>query len=167
MTGRDPATYRGSVTVGSVAMDFRLLGPLEAADGEVPVRLGGAKQRALLAVLLLNAGRTVARDRLIDDIWGDEVPESAAKMVQIHVSQLRKVLPPDTLRTTSSGYLLDVAADAIDLGRFERLVAAGRAALARRAAGDAAEQLHRALALWRGPALAEFSEPFAASERGR
>src|SRR5919204_2447102 len=92
------------VRVGSVVMEFRLLGPLEAEEGRGPVRLGGGKQRALLAVLLLTANHTVSRDRLIDDIWGDEVPDSAAKMVQIHVSQLRKVLPCDMLRTRPSGY---------------------------------------------------------------
>jgi DNA-binding SARP family transcriptional activator/class 3 adenylate cyclase/pimeloyl-ACP methyl ester carboxylesterase len=148
-------------------MDFRLLGPLEVHDGEVPIGLGGAKQRALLALLLLNANRTVASDRLVDDLWGERVPESARKMVQIHVHQLRKLLPPQVLRTHASGYSIEVGPDELDMARFERLATEGRRALA---AGDpdrASERLRSALALWRGPALAEFDEPFAAAEGGR
>jgi DNA-binding SARP family transcriptional activator/pimeloyl-ACP methyl ester carboxylesterase len=148
-------------------MEFRLLGPLEADVEGAPLRLGGVKQRALLAVLLLNANRTVSRDRLIDDIWGEEVPDSAAKMVQIHVSQLRKVLPGGMLQTKPSGYSLELSPDAVDLHRFERFAAAGRTALAQGATETGSAELHRALALWRGPALAEFSEPFARAECGR
>jgi DNA-binding SARP family transcriptional activator/pimeloyl-ACP methyl ester carboxylesterase len=148
-------------------MEFRLLGPLDARDGDVAVRLGGVKQRALLAVLLLNANRTVARDRLIDDIWGDGAPDSAAKMVQIHVSQLRKLLPGDMLRTQPSGYSLELSPEAVDLHRFEQLAVAGRGALAAGDCESAADRLREALGLWRGPALAEFSEPFAHSESRR
>ena len=128
------------------------------------MRLGGGKQRALLAVLLLNANHTVSRDRLIDDIWGDEVPDSAAKMVQIHVSQLRKVLPCDMLRTRPSGYSLELEPDALDVHRFERLAAGGRSALADGDLAEASSRLREALALWRGPALAGLSEPFARAE---
>src|SRR5829696_5486766 len=70
-------------------MEFRILGPLEVIDGTAPVALGGRKQRALVARLLLDANRTVAVDRLVDDLWGDDVPDTAAKMVQIAVSRLR------------------------------------------------------------------------------
>ena len=107
-------------------MEFKLLGPLEASDGPTPVDLAGRKQRALLARLLLDANRTVATDRLVDDLWGEEVPESAQKMVQIYVSQLRKVLPKDMLRTRPPGYALEIDPAAIDLVRFERLRREGR-----------------------------------------
>lgn len=148
-------------------MDFRLLGPLEVLDGNAPVRLAAGKQRALLALLLLNANRTLARDRIVDDLWGDDLPESAQKMVQIHVSQLRKALPVPRLQTRAPGYVLEVADEELDLARFERSVAAGRDALSRGDARSAADLLREGLALWRGPALAEFAEPFAHHEGAR
>jgi DNA-binding SARP family transcriptional activator/pimeloyl-ACP methyl ester carboxylesterase len=148
-------------------VEFRLLGPLELIDGAAPLPLASGKQRALLAVLLLSANRTVARDRIVDDLWGDDVPESAPKMVQIHVSQLRKALPEPRLHTRAPGYALEVGEDELDLARFERLVADGRQALSKGKATEAAESLRDALGLWRGPALAEFSEPFARSESAR
>src|SRR4051794_41966160 len=107
-------------------MEFKVLGPLEADDGAAALELGPPRQRALLARLLLDAGRAVPLDRLLDDLWGDDPPESAVKMIQIYVSQLRKVLPGDTLRTQGRGYLLDPGDAGIDLDRFERLRAAGR-----------------------------------------
>jgi DNA-binding SARP family transcriptional activator/flavin reductase (DIM6/NTAB) family NADH-FMN oxidoreductase RutF len=152
---------------GVAPIEYRLLGPLEARDEDGPVQLGGAKPRALLALLLLDAGRTVSSARLIDELWGEDAPPSARKMVQINVSHLRKVLPPGVLRTDAAGYRLQIDSDTLDLGRFERLAGEGRAALA---AGDhavAAARLAQALALWRGPALAEFGEPFAAREAMR
>jgi DNA-binding SARP family transcriptional activator/pimeloyl-ACP methyl ester carboxylesterase len=148
-------------------MQFALLGPLEANDGAGQVRFGGRKQRALLARLLLDANRTVATDRLVDDIWGDEAPESAQKMVQIYVSQLRKVLPHGMLLTRPPGYALAVDLDSIDAVRFDRLRREGEAA---HAAGNpelAAELFRDALALWRGEPLGELSEPFARAEAGR
>src|SRR3954453_21804889 len=148
-------------------MEFRVLGPLEAIDAGEPLRLGPRKQRALLARLLLDAGRTVAVERLLDDLWEDRLPDSAPKMVQIYVSGLRKELPAGTLVTRPPGDVLQVEPDALALARFERLALEGRGALA---AGDprrALTALDEALALWRGPALAEFSESFAAMERGR
>src|SRR6266545_1948488 len=148
-------------------MDFRLLGPLEVLDGNAPVRVAAGKQRALLALLLLNANRTVARDRIVDDLWGEDVPESAKKMVQIHVSQLRKALPEPRLLTRAPGYLLEVTGEELDVTRFELSVAAGRDALSRGDARTAADLLRQGLALWRGPALAEFSEPFARHEGAR
>jgi len=147
-------------------MDYRLLGPLEASDGGTPVVFGGRKQRALLARLLLDANRTVAVDRLIDDLWGADVPDTAAKMVQIYVSQLRKALPAAApLRTRAPGYVIEVERDGLDLERFHRLREEGRAALDTGDAATASDRLSDALALWRGPALAEFSEPFARTER--
>ena len=143
------------------------MGPLEVVDGATSLPIAARKQRALLAVLLLNANRTVSRERIVDDLWGDTVPDSARKMVQIYVSQLRKTLPEPRLHTRSPGYALELAGDELDLDRFERLVADGRAALSGGRAGDASALIRRALALWRGPALAEFSEPFARPEAAR
>lgn len=149
-------------------MEIRLLGPLDAlGDDGTPLPLGGPRQRALLAALALAPGRTVATTRLIDDLWGEEVPASAAKMVQIHVSRLRKALPPGIIATRGPGYALEVPPEATDLGRAEALVARGRSALAAGEHAAAADALNAALALWRGPALAEFAEPFAAGEARR
>ena len=146
-------------------MRFRILGPLEAGDPPLP--LGGGKQRALLAVLLLSARRTVSRSRLIEDLWGDDVPDTAAKMVQIYVSHLRKALPPGLLVTRPPGYALEVAPERIDLHRAQGLLDEGRRARQRGEAAAAATTLGVALDLWRGPALAEFEEPFARVEAAR
>jgi DNA-binding SARP family transcriptional activator len=138
--------------------DFRVLGPLEAvADGE-PVRLPAGKPRALLARLLLDAPRVVAGETLIDALWGTAPPTSARKVLQGYVSRLRKALGHDRIETRSPGYLLRAEPAEIDLSRFEQLAEAGRAEAdpARRA-----RLLGDALALWRGPGLVEFSEPFA------
>jgi DNA-binding SARP family transcriptional activator/pimeloyl-ACP methyl ester carboxylesterase len=148
-------------------MDFRLLGPLAVFDGPAPLPIAAGKQRALLAVLLLHANRTVGREQLVDALWGEEVPESAQKMVQIHVSQLRKALPEARLLTRAPGYLLEAGDDEIDLARFERSVAGARRALSNGQAEQARALLGDALALWRGRALAEFSEPFARHEGAR
>jgi DNA-binding SARP family transcriptional activator/pimeloyl-ACP methyl ester carboxylesterase len=148
-------------------MDFRLLGPLEVLGDHAPVRIAAGKQRALLAILLLNANRTVSREHLIDALWGENVPHSAQKMVQIHVSQLRKALPERRLHTRAPGYVLEVAERELDLSRFERSVAGARQALAQDDPRKASKLLGGALALWRGPALAEFAEPFAQHESAR
>jgi len=148
-------------------VDARLLGPLELEHGRAPIPLGSAVRRALLARLLLDANRTVAVDRLVDDLWGDAVPASAVKMIQIHVSGLRKVLPAGMLVTRAPGYAVEIEPEALDLARFERLRRDGRAALAAGSAARASARLREALALWRGPALAEFGEPFAAIESMR
>jgi DNA-binding SARP family transcriptional activator len=123
---------------------------LEVRDDGAPVRLGGPRQRALLARLALEPGRTVSVDTLLEDLWGEHQPPTAVKMIHVAVSQLRKVLPAGSLQTRAPGYVLH---SATDLARFDELRAAGR--------------LDDALALWRGPALAEFSEPFAAREGAR
>jgi DNA-binding SARP family transcriptional activator/predicted ATPase len=148
-------------------MDFRILGPFEAAGEAGPVELAGGKQRAVLAVLLLHAGRVVPMDRLVDDLWGEELPETAQKMVQIFVSKLRKQLPEGVLRTRAPGYLVALDGHSLDLLRFEQLEAEGRKALEHGRAGDAAVRLREALALWRGRALGEFEEPFAHLEAAR
>jgi len=133
-------------------------------DGEA-VALGGQKRRALLAVLLLEPNAVISRDRLIDALWGDDPPETARNTVQVYISQLRKLLPEGTLETAPPGYRLVVEPAAVDLFEFIRLSAEGRAALAARDAAGAAERLRAALALWRGPPLADLAwEPFAQSE---
>src|SRR5438093_7125846 len=110
-------------------MEYRVLGPLEALAGEEPLPLGGSKQRALLALLLLNANRVVSRERLIDDLWGDDPPETAVTSVQVYISRLRKLLPADALVTRPPGYLFSVDTKAIDIHRFEHLFGEGRDAL--------------------------------------
>jgi flavin reductase (DIM6/NTAB) family NADH-FMN oxidoreductase RutF len=166
----EPLVYFGGAFGGfepTGPMEYRLLGALEARNEDRAVALGGAKRRALLAVLLLDAGRTVSSARLIDELWGDDAPASARKLIQIMVSHLRKVLPPGVLRTDASGYRLQIEPDTLDLARFERLAGEGRTASADGDHAVAAERLAGALALWRGPALAEFAEPFAAREGAR
>jgi DNA-binding SARP family transcriptional activator len=148
-------------------MRAQLLGPLELEHDGESLPLGSRGQRALLARLLLDANRTVAVDRLVEDFWGEEVPGSAVKMIHIHVSRLRKLLPGGLLVTRPPGYALQIDAEAVDLNRFERLREQGRAALAVGSAARAAVHLRAALALWRGPALAEFDEPFATIEAAR
>ena len=103
-------------------MEFRILGPLEVLDGDRPVALGGSKQRALLAILLLHANDVVSRDRLIDDLWGASPPDTATTALQVHVSQLRKILGRETIATRAPGYAIQVGAGELDLDRFERLV---------------------------------------------
>jgi DNA-binding SARP family transcriptional activator len=146
-------------------MDYRILGPLEALDGEVQLPLGGAKQRAVLAVLLLHANETLTRDVIVDELWGEDAPPTAAKVLQNCVSALRKELPPDTIRTVAGAYSITLEPGELDRDRFERLLAEGRAALEAGDHADAAEQFRRALALWRGAPLSDFSyEGFAQDE---
>src|SRR5215471_3063495 len=145
-------------------MEFRILGPLEMRGEDGEVRLRAGKERALLALLLLNANRTLALDGIVDGLWGEDVPE----MAQVYVSHLRKLLPRDTLRTRPPGYALSVAQEQLDLYRFETAVAEARAELEAGRTAVAAERFAAALALWRGPALAEFTtEPFAQIEAAR
>jgi DNA-binding SARP family transcriptional activator len=110
-------------------MQFRLLGPLEVWDGDERIDLGGAKQRALLALLLLNANRIVRRSHVVDWLWDVEPPRTAGDLVQEYVSRLRRALRRSwgessgpRLRTQSSGYWLQVEPGELDLERFERLV---------------------------------------------
>jgi DNA-binding SARP family transcriptional activator len=148
-------------------MDFRILGPLEVrGDGDRALRLGGRKQRALLAALLLHANRVLSSHSLVEALWGDSPPETAATALQGYVSQLRKAFAPArAIVTRAPGYLVEVEEDELDLNRFERLVEEARQASTEGDAARAAVQLREALALWRGPALGDLAdEPFARSE---
>ncbi|MEV0398213.1 BTAD domain-containing putative transcriptional regulator [Polymorphospora rubra] len=135
-------------------MDFRILGPLEATSGGRPVVLGGHKPRVVLASLLLNRGRLVTVDRLIDDVWADRPPPSAVNALQTYVSRLRGVLGEQTLVRRHGGYTLVVATGGVDADRFETLLGDGRAALAEGTPQRAVDLLDAAERLWRGPVLA-------------
>ena len=138
-------------------MDFAILGPLRAVGAQGPVDLKAPKQRALLATLLLAPGDgVVGPERLIDAIWGDDPPATATKALQVHVSQLRRVLAPDEpILTRPAGYAIAVADGGLDLERFRALVAGARRAREDGDAGAAAGMLRDALALFRGPPLAD------------
>jgi DNA-binding SARP family transcriptional activator len=151
-------------------MDYRILGPLEALDDGRRISLGGARQRAVLALLLLHANEPVPRDVIIDELWGEAPPPTAAKVLQNCVSALRKELREraETLRTIGSAYALRLAPDELDRDRFERLLTEGRAALAGGDSVAAAERLREGLALWRGSPLSDFAyEQFAQEEIAR
>jgi DNA-binding SARP family transcriptional activator len=147
--------------------EFRLLGPLEVVVGGQPVRLDATKPRALLALLLLNRNHVVATDRLVEELWGEAAPARATKTLQVYVSQLRKALGPDRLVTRAPGYELRVEEGELDLDRFERLASEARERLAAHEPARARKLLEEALALWRGPALREFREPFADAASSR
>jgi len=150
------------------AVEFRILGPLEASRHGQPLELGAGKQRALLVLLLLRAGEIVSTDRLIDALWGERPPPSALNSVHIYVSQLRKALGNGRLETHGRGYLLALEPEQLDLGRFERLLGDGRELLASGDADRAAGALRAALGLWRGPPLSDVAfEPFAQAEIAR
>jgi DNA-binding SARP family transcriptional activator len=152
----------------SASLEFRLLGPLEVRRGGEPLALGGARPRALLACLLLGRGRVVSVDELVDGLWGESPPRTARHMVEVYVSKLRKRLDSGVLLTRPPGYLLQPERQRVDVERFERLLGEGAEALARSDASRASASLAAALALWRGPALADFTyEPFAQAEIAR
>jgi DNA-binding SARP family transcriptional activator len=134
------------------SMEFRILGPLEVVDQDISLRLGGAQERALLALLVLHANEIVSVDRIVEEVWGSAPPTSAAKIVQIHISQLRKALGGERIVTRAPGYLLCIEPGALDLHRFEGLVDEARRSEPKIAAG----KLREALALWRGAPLADF-----------
>jgi DNA-binding SARP family transcriptional activator len=134
-------------------MEFRILGPLDVLEDGQQLDLGGAKQRALLAMLLLHANEVVSQDRLIEAVWEEQPPETAPKALQVYVSRLRKVLGKERLETKVPGYRLRVAEGELDLERLQFL---------------AENEPREALALWRGPPLAEFAyHRFAQSEIAR
>jgi DNA-binding SARP family transcriptional activator len=125
-------------------IEFGVLGQLEAVDQDGLLALGGPKQRALLAVLLVHRDQPVSSDRLIDALWGEQAPASAIKIVQGYVSNLRKVLGDGLLVTRGHGYVLETEPGQIDVDRFESLVAEGRRALQEGDAGSAAARLRGA-----------------------
>jgi DNA-binding SARP family transcriptional activator len=134
--------------------EFRILGPLDVLEDGRPIDLGGAKQRALLAVLLLHANEVVSTDFLLDALWEDGTPETGRKALQVYVSQVRKAIGRERLQTRAPGYLLRVQEDELDLERVSRLVEAG--------------DFSAALALWRGQALSDFAyQRFAQTEIAR
>jgi predicted ATPase len=139
-------------------MEFLVLGPLDVRDDDgVQVALGGKRPRALLGALLLHPNEAVSSDRLIDAVWGDNPPASASGALQVHVHALRKALGADRIVTRAPGYLVRVEADELDADRFERLVESG-----------SRDDLVAALALWRGPALADLAdEQFARVDAAR
>jgi WD40 repeat protein/DNA-binding SARP family transcriptional activator len=135
-------------------VEYRILGPLEVFANGRALDLSGYKQRALLAVLLLDANHVVSTDRLIDALWGEDPPKTAGKALQVYVSELRKQLGRDRVQTKAPGYLLRVEEGELDLARFQCLRTEGRHA--------------EALSLWRGPPLGEFTfERFAQPDIAR
>ncbi|HEY4977187.1 MAG TPA: BTAD domain-containing putative transcriptional regulator [Gaiellaceae bacterium] len=141
--------------------EFRVLGPLEILDEGEPIAIGGRKQRMVLAMLLLEAGRVVSSERLIDAIWGEEPPRTATTSLQNSISRLRKQLGPDALITRPPGYQLNIEPEQLDLARCRRWLDEARGAEPVRRG----ELLRSALELWRGTALDEFArEPFAQAE---
>jgi DNA-binding SARP family transcriptional activator len=151
-------------------LEFAILGSLEVRTGDLVVPIGGFRQRALLAMLLLHANQVLSSDRLLEELWGGE-PRADTAALRVRISQLRKVLHraggSRPIETRAPGYVLSLERGQLDLGTFERLAAEGSAAL-RDDPTAAASALREALALWRGPALAEFAyEPFAQTAIGR
>ena len=132
-------------------MRFRILGPLEARTGTRPVSIRAAKPRSLLGTLLLHANEVVSTDRLVDELWGERPPQTAAKLVQGYVHSLRGQLGADAILTVAPGYRVEIERDELDLMKFEGLTADSRAAPLERAV----ELRRAALDLWRGPPLAD------------
>jgi DNA-binding SARP family transcriptional activator len=137
-----------------MGLEFQILGPLEVTEDGRRLSLGGRRQRAVLAVLLTHANEVVPASRLIDDVWGENPPETAANVLQGYVSGLRKVLGSHAIVTRSRGYEISLERDSLDLHRFERMLSLAEEA----DAAAAAETLRDALALWRGPPLADLRD---------
>jgi DNA-binding SARP family transcriptional activator len=139
-------------------LEFRILGPLEVVGERGQIQLGGAKQRATLAILLLSANRVVSVDRIADDLYAGAAPVTALKQVQRQISDLRKVLGSSSvIETRSPGYVVRLSADQLDLSAFERLTAGAAEALAEGQAQRATDLFRQALDLWRGAPLADLT----------
>ncbi len=147
-------------------MLFNCLGPVEVSSGGRPVSLAAVKQQSLLVVGLLSAGRVVSVERIVDGVWGEEPPSTAPALVQTYVSQLRRVLP-GVITTRAPGYVFHVEREQVDLGRFEELLANGRASAAQGRFEEASATLRGALELWRGPAFGGIGQSFLLSEAAR
>ena len=141
-------------------MDVRILGGLEVLQDGIQIDLGPPRQRVLLARLLINPGETVTADRLLEDLWPGDVPDTARHALHVYVSKLRAALGPDRERLTrrNSGYRLSIEPDELDATRFVQLASEGRASLARGDPETAHEQLETALAMWRGPVFADIAD---------
>ncbi len=149
-------------------MEFRILGPLEVLGDAGPIRIDAPKHRALLAILLLHANQAVSAEALVGALWGERPPPSARKLLQIYVSRLRKAVGEDVIVTRTPGYVLELSGALLDSAQFELLFEEGRQALREGNARLASSLLARALRLWRGPALADFTyADFAEREAGR
>ena len=149
-------------------VEYRVLGPLDALVDGRPAHLGPPRQRVLLAALLCEANALVPTARLVDLLWQDDPPTSAANLVQGYVSGLRKALGKDAIETRGTGYVARVAQDALDLQVFERLAHDGSVALEKARNELAADVLAQALALWRGRALSDLGdEPFVVATAAR
>lgn len=148
-------------------MEFRLLGPVEVADENGTLPLGGAKLRTLLAALLLAPGQVIATDRLVDIIWDDEPAPTARALIQTYVSALRRTIGTEIIRTKAPGYLASAPDDSIDRNRFECFVAQGRSAAAGGRYREASNAFRAADALWRGPALGGVRSRILATEAAR
>jgi DNA-binding SARP family transcriptional activator len=157
--------------MGADGPTLRILGSLELVGSTGSVRLGAAKERCLLAMLTLHPGEAVSQDRLAEALWGEQAPRSAANALQNHVLRLRRALKAAEgveIVTDPAGYMLRAPADVVDARLAERLIAEGREAAAAGDPATAARLLREALALWRGRALAEFTDqPFAQAESAR
>jgi DNA-binding SARP family transcriptional activator len=156
--GRHEIGATSGTFVGVEVIDYRLLGPLEVVVAGRSVKLGGPRQRAVLAALLAQADSVVPAMRLVDELWGEDPPSTAANLVQGYVSHLRKVLGKDAIATHGAGYILHVGSHTLDLREFERLAHDGNRALGAGQGAIAAQRLAEALSLWRGPALADLTE---------
>jgi DNA-binding SARP family transcriptional activator len=151
-----------------MSLEYRLLGPLDALVDGQPAQLGPPRQRVLLAALLCEANALVPTARIVDLLWPDDPPSSAANLVQGYVSGLRKVVGKDAIETRGTGYVARVDQDALDLQVFERLAHEGSVALENGQNESAADVLGQALALWRGPALSDLGdEPFVVATAAR
>jgi DNA-binding SARP family transcriptional activator len=148
-------------------MEFLILGPLEVSEDGRKLALGGPKQRAVLAHLILRTNRVVPADLLIDGLWGEEPPESARNTLQTYVYRLRRLLGDGRIEGRDGGYVLVAAIDEVDAARFEALVKQGKAQVANDP-GAAAATLSDALSLWRADAVADVTdEPSLRGEAAR
>jgi predicted ATPase/DNA-binding SARP family transcriptional activator len=154
-------------TTSTPRVDFRVLGPVEAWREDAPAALGGRQQRWLLGLLLVQPGQTVSSDHLIDELWRGRPPAGAEGTLRVYVSRLRSALGGTALVARPPGYALDIDVERCDAWRFERLVRDAQEALARGAAGLAAERLGVALALWRGPAFADVRDDGVVADEAR
>jgi YVTN family beta-propeller protein len=146
-------------------VEFAILGTVDVRSDGRRIPLGGRKQRAVLAILLLNVNEPVSRDRLIDGLWGESPPPSAGHTLEDYISRLRRTLGSDRIERRPPGYLIRTAPGELDLERFEALLEQGRSAAAAGRAMEARDRLREALGLWRGRALADLEyEPFAGVE---